>query len=137
MLSFEALPRILRRNDEVVPRDLPRAPQLALPPNAAPGLPVHAGLGWVAVGVDGTASLRVWAPPGVAITTRGALVPDLAKELQRPGFDKLAVQAVASVADQVRVEESPAIIVAGAAVKVNTGAGGGIKEKETAMVWFA
>ena len=95
MLSFEALPRILRRNDEVVPRDLPRAPQLALPPNAAPGLPVHAGLGWVAVGVDGTASLRVWAPPGVAITTRGALVPDLAKELQRPGFDKLAVQAVA------------------------------------------
>lgn len=29
---------------------------------------------------------RVWAPPGVAITTRAALTPDLALDLQRPGF---------------------------------------------------
>lgn len=45
-----------------------------------------AGLGWVGVGVSGTAELRVWAPPGVAITTHDALVPDYAKELERPGF---------------------------------------------------
>ena len=45
-----------------------------------------AGLGWVAVGVSGTAGLRVWAPPGVAVTTRDALLPDFAKELERPGF---------------------------------------------------
>lgn len=38
------------------------------------------------VGVSGTAELRVWAPPGVAITTHDALVPDYAKELERPGF---------------------------------------------------
>ncbi|KAL4448813.1 hypothetical protein ABPG77_007530 [Micractinium sp. CCAP 211/92] len=45
-----------------------------------------AGLGWVGVGVGGTAELRVWAPPGVAITTHDALVPDYARELERPGF---------------------------------------------------
>ena len=46
-----------------------------------------AGLGWV--GVGGEARLTVWAPPGVAITTRDALVPDFAKEFCKPGFDKL------------------------------------------------
>ncbi len=45
-----------------------------------------AGLGWVAVGVGGQAALNVWAPPGVAITTREAMIPDYAKELERPGF---------------------------------------------------
>lgn len=45
-----------------------------------------AGLGWVGVGVSGTAALRVWAPPGVAITTHDALVPDFARDLERPGF---------------------------------------------------
>lgn len=45
-----------------------------------------AGLGWVGVGVKGQAVLRVWAPPGVAITTRDSLVPDFAKQLERPGF---------------------------------------------------
>ena len=48
-----------------------------------------AGLGWVGVGVGGEARLTVWAPPGVAITTRDALVPDFAKEFCKPGFDKL------------------------------------------------
>ena len=38
------------------------------------------------VGVNGAASLRVWAPPGVAITTHDALVPDFARDLERPGF---------------------------------------------------
>lgn len=46
-----------------------------------------AGLGWVGVGVNGEASFRVWAPPGVAITTRDALLPDYAKELEKPGFN--------------------------------------------------
>jgi hypothetical protein len=40
----------------------------------------------VGVGVSGEAALRVWAPPGVAITTHDALVPDLARDLERPGF---------------------------------------------------
>lgn len=45
-----------------------------------------AGMGWVGIAVDGTADLRVWALPGVAITTRSSLVPDLAADMQRPGF---------------------------------------------------
>lgn len=45
-----------------------------------------AGLGWVAVGVGGEAGLRAWAPPDVSITTRDALIPDFAKDLERPGF---------------------------------------------------
>lgn len=36
--------------------------------------------------MSGNAALRVWAPPGVAITTHDALVPDLARDLERPGF---------------------------------------------------
>jgi hypothetical protein len=40
----------------------------------------------VGVGVSGTAALRVWAPPGVAVTTHDALVPDMARDLERPGF---------------------------------------------------
>lgn len=48
-----------------------------------------AGLGWLAVGVSGEARVKVWAPPGVAITTRDAIVPDFAKEFCKPGFDKL------------------------------------------------
>ena len=48
-----------------------------------------AGLGWLAVGVSGQARVTVWAPPGVAITTRDAIVPDFAKEFCKPGFDKL------------------------------------------------
>ena len=32
---------------------------------------------------------RVWAHNGVAITTHAALVPDLAAELQRPGFSSV------------------------------------------------
>ncbi len=48
-----------------------------------------AGLGWASVGVNGTAELQVWAPEGVAITTREALVPDMAKEFCKPGYDSL------------------------------------------------
>lgn len=45
-----------------------------------------AGLGWVAVGVDGDASFRAWAPPGIAVTTRDALMPKYAEVFQRPGL---------------------------------------------------
>ncbi len=36
--------------------------------------------------MSGDASLRVWAPKGVAITTHDALVPDYDRDLERPGF---------------------------------------------------
>ena len=45
-----------------------------------------AGLGWVAVGLSGNARFRVWAPPGVAVTTHAALIPDFAPQLERPGL---------------------------------------------------
>ena len=45
-----------------------------------------AGLGWVGVGVGGPARLRVWAPPGVGVTVREALIPDYAPAWERPGF---------------------------------------------------
>ncbi|KAI8473852.1 MAG: hypothetical protein J3K34DRAFT_383481 [Monoraphidium minutum] len=48
-----------------------------------------AGLGWVGVGVKGEAKLRVWAPDGVAVTVHDALVPDYAKDFQRPGWSDL------------------------------------------------
>jgi len=52
-----------------------------------------AGLGWIGVALAGTATLRVWAPPGVAVTTRHSLIPDMAKELERPGFGLAAPAA--------------------------------------------
>lgn len=48
-----------------------------------------AGLGWVGVAAAGDVQLRVWALDGVAITTRDAMVPDLAAELERPGFSNV------------------------------------------------
>lgn len=54
---------------------------------------VHvAGLGWVGVGIKGRADLRVWAPRGVAITTRDALVPDYSDQFERAGFSENAAQ---------------------------------------------
>lgn len=46
-----------------------------------------AGAGWVAVACLGQAQLRVWTHAGVAVTMRDALLPDLARELETPGFD--------------------------------------------------
>ena len=60
--------------------------ELSLPSSLPPP---PAGLGWVGAGVKGEASLRVWAPRGVAITTHDALVPDFARDLERPGFSSL------------------------------------------------
>mmetsp|Transcript_1792 Transcript_1792/g.5215 ORF Transcript_1792/g.5215 Transcript_1792/m.5215 type:complete len:701 (+) Transcript_1792:224-2326(+) len=45
-----------------------------------------AGLGWIGVAVKGQSNFRVWAPLGVAVTTRESLAPDLAPDMQRPGF---------------------------------------------------
>ena len=44
------------------------------------------GLGWVAVGVSGTCEVRVWAPKSVLVCQRNALMPDYAKEFERPGY---------------------------------------------------
>ena len=45
------------------------------------------GLGWVGVGVGGNASFRVWTHEGVQVETRESLVPDMSRDLERPGFD--------------------------------------------------
>ena len=47
---------------------------------------LSAGLGWVAVGLEGEASFRAWAPPGIAVTTRDAIMPKFAEDFQRPGL---------------------------------------------------
>ena len=53
---------------------------------------VIGGLGWVGVGVNGEATLRVWTHEGVLVDTREALVPDMARDLHRPGFsDEMSV----------------------------------------------
>jgi hypothetical protein len=45
-----------------------------------------AGLGWIGVGVSGSAELRVWTHQGVSVTAREALIPDMAAELEKPGL---------------------------------------------------
>ena len=51
-----------------------------------------AGLGWLAVGVSGTAELKVWVPEGVSVTVHDALIPDYAKVWQKPGFSAMLPQ---------------------------------------------
>jgi len=45
-----------------------------------------AGLGWVSVGVSGQCEIRAWAPKSVLLFQRDALMPDYAKDLERPGY---------------------------------------------------
>ena len=60
----------------------------------------------MSIGLEGEASFRAWAPPGVAITTRDALLPKFADVFQRPGLGmrdkaklpKAAKRAVAAAA---------------------------------------
>lgn len=47
-----------------------------------------AGLGWIAVGVKGPADLRVWVHEGVSVTTHASILPDYARDLERPGFSQ-------------------------------------------------
>jgi len=47
------------------------------------------GLGWIAIGVKGTARFAVHTHPDVAVTSRPALLPDYARDFQRPGFSSL------------------------------------------------
>ena len=49
----------------------------------------HPGLGWISVGCKGQADFRLWTYSGVAVTTHDALVPDYAREFERPGFSSL------------------------------------------------
>ena len=54
---------------------------------------VLTGLGWIAIGCKGQADFRVSTFPGVAVTTHDSLVPDYAKEFERPGFSTLLPKA--------------------------------------------
>lgn len=45
-----------------------------------------AGLGWVGIGVKGTAVLQAWTYEGVAVTTHEAMVYDMAAIFEKPGF---------------------------------------------------
>lgn len=45
-----------------------------------------AGVGWFGIGINGTADIDVWTYDGVAITTRKALVPDMALTFEKAGF---------------------------------------------------
>lgn len=45
-----------------------------------------AGMGWFGLGIKGTAELSVWTYEGVGITTRSALVPDMAQYFEKAGF---------------------------------------------------
>ena len=52
-----------------------------------------AGLGWIGIGLNGEAKLRVWSYDGVAITRRKALIPDYSADLQRPGLSDKSLKA--------------------------------------------
>lgn len=45
-----------------------------------------AGLGWVGLGLKGQAELRVWRYPEVAITTREAMLPVMARRFETRGW---------------------------------------------------
>ena len=45
-----------------------------------------AGLGWVGIGISGSAELRVHTPARIQVTTRESLIPDQARDWARPGF---------------------------------------------------
>jgi hypothetical protein len=57
------------------------------------------------VGVKGKALLRLWVPEGVAVTTHSALLPDFAKELQRPGFASMLPKTPNAAAKQQRSQK--------------------------------
>ena len=68
---------------------------------------VIGGLGWVGVGVNGEATLRVWTHEGVLVETREALVPDMARDLHRPGFsDEMSVGGGRGMAGRGRASAS-------------------------------
>jgi hypothetical protein len=47
------------------------------------------GLGWLGIAIKGTVDLDVWTYEGVGITTRKALVPDMARYFEKAGFTVL------------------------------------------------
>lgn len=49
-----------------------------------------AGLGWVAVGLNGKATLDIGTHEGVSVTRRAALAPEYARAFNKPGFDRRA-----------------------------------------------
>ena len=65
-----------------------------------------AGLGWVGLGLKGEAELRVWRYPHVAVTTREALLPVLAKRFESPGWstNTKALGSRKTAADKARAQ---------------------------------
>lgn len=61
-----------------------------------------AGLGWVAVACKGEADLCVHVAPCVAVTTRDAIVPDLARDLQHLGFSSALPPRNAAARQQLK-----------------------------------
>jgi len=84
-----------------------------------------AGLGWVAVGVSGPASLRVWTPPGVGVTVREALIPDYAPALERPGFSGMLPTTPGSAAAAASPAAAKGAKARGGGKKPGSGRGGG------------
>eukprot|EP00884_Botryococcus_braunii_P018653 jgi/Botrbrau1/5471/Bobra.27_1s0021.1 len=80
-----------------------------------------AGLGWVGVGLSGRGLLRVWVPEGVAVTTRRALMPDYARDLERP---------VRRRPPQTMMEDSSCRFVHSSSDDGNAAAGGGDDSSE-------
>lgn len=61
----------------------------------------HAGLGWIAVGVKGPADLRVWVHQGISVTTHASILPDYARDLERPGFSQSHIKVPAQQSKSV------------------------------------
>eukprot|EP00898_Chlorokybus_atmophyticus_P007144 jgi/Chlat1/7430/Chrsp6S07450 len=51
-----------------------------------------AGVGWVAVAVAGDATVRVFTYEGVAVLMHEAMLRDMARDLERPGFSSMRVR---------------------------------------------
>lgn len=48
--------------------------------------------------MSGAAELKVWVPEGVSVTLHDALIPDLAKVWQKPGFSAMLPQSAKKAA---------------------------------------
>ncbi|KAG0565571.1 hypothetical protein KC19_8G200700 [Ceratodon purpureus] len=64
-----------------------------------------AGLGWVGIGVKGTAILQAWTYEGVAVTTHEAMVYDMAAIFEKPGFT--AVKSPPSKGNKKSKDQKP------------------------------
>lgn len=52
--------------------------------------------------LQGTARFKVWTYPNVAITTHDALIPDYAKDFERPGYSRVLPMAKKQPGDKAK-----------------------------------